>query len=143
LAFFGVELKSKRRRKTIENPRHIGEHIRKRRFELKLLQSELAQMLGVCEDTITGWENGRSVPQIQFYPRLIQFLGYNPWAAETETLGGRIKLYRMEHGLSHKNLGKKLGVDASTVAAWEENEHVPNQSKRKIVEVLLHQKELL
>ena len=95
-------------------------------MQLKLFQSDVAKIFDVCEDSITGWENGRSVPQIQYYPKLIEFLGYNPFPVETETLGGRIKKYRIEHGLSHKKLGEKIGVDASTIGAWEENEHVPN-----------------
>ena len=100
-------------------------------MQLRLLQADVAKIFDVCEDSITGWENGRSVPQIQYYPKLIEFLGYNPFPVETETLGGRIKKYRIEQGLSHKKLGEKIGVDASTVGAWEENEHMPNNAKRK------------
>ena len=43
--------------------RTIGDHIRKKRFDLKLLQKDAAKIIGVSEDTITGWENGRSQPQ--------------------------------------------------------------------------------
>src|SRR5580700_654085 len=105
--------------KAIENPRVIGEHLKKRRLQLRLLQADVAKIFDVCEDSITGWENERSVPQIQYYPKLIEFLGYNPFPIDTETLGGRIKKYRIEQGLSHKKLGEKIGVDASTVSAWE------------------------
>ena len=103
-------------------------------MQLKLFQSDVAKIFDVCEDSITGWETGRSVPQIQYYPKLIEFLGYNPFPVETETLGGRIKKYRIEQGLSHAKLGAKIGVDASTIGAWEQNEHVPNREKIKILE---------
>ena len=128
--------------KRIENPQLIGEHIKNRRMQLKLFQSDVAKIFDVCEDSITGWETGRSVPQIQYYPKLIEFLGYNPFPFETETLGGKIKKYRIEHGLSHKKFGEKIGVDASTVGSWEENEHAPNRGKKKILEELFNQKEL-
>ena len=117
----------------IYNPKSIGEHLKKRRLQLQLLQADVAKIFDVCEDSVTGWENERSVPQIQYYPKLIDFLGYNPFPVDTETLGGRIKKYRFEQGLSHKKLGEKIGVDASTIGAWEENEHVPNRKKMKIL----------
>jgi len=41
----------------------IGEKIRNRRIELKLLQKDVAKIIGVSEDTITFWENNRATPQ--------------------------------------------------------------------------------
>ena len=120
--------------KELDNPVVIGEHLKKRRLQLRLSQADVAKIFEVCEDSITGWENGRSIPQIQYYPKLIEFLGYNPFPIKTDTLGGRIKKYRIENGLSHKKLGEKIGVDASTISAWEENEHIPNAKKMKILE---------
>lgn len=111
--------------KELHNPKTIGEHLRKRRLQLRLLQGDVANIFHVCEDSITGWENGRSVPQIQYYPKLIEFLGYNPFPVDTDTVGGRIKKYRIEHGLSHRRLGKMIGVDASTIGAWEDNKNSP------------------
>jgi DNA-binding XRE family transcriptional regulator len=104
----------------------IGLQIKKRRIELKLLQKDVAKILKVSTDCITYWENRRSIPQIQYAPRIIQFLGYNPYPFEIETLGGRIKYYRLLHGLSHKKLGEILYVDASTIGAWETNNFTPS-----------------
>ena len=127
--------------KSIDNPQVIGEHIRKRRLELGLFQADLVKIFNVCEDSITGWETGRSIPQIQYYPKITKFLGYNPFACETQTLGGRIQKFRFERGLSHKKLGKIMGVDASTISGWESNEHVPNALKRTLLEKIINQKE--
>ncbi len=125
--------------KGLDNPLVISDHLKKRRLQLRLLQADVAKIFDVCEDSITGWENGRSVPQIQYYPKLIEFLGYNPFPVETETLGGRIKKYRIEQGLSHKKFGEKIGVDASTIGAWEENEHTPTAKKMKILkQIFIH-----
>jgi DNA-binding transcriptional regulator YiaG len=59
-------------------PKTIGEHIRKRRMDLKMTQKELSKQFGVSEDTITYWEVGRSKPQKKFYSRIISFLKYTP-----------------------------------------------------------------
>ena len=107
-----------------------------------MLQADVAKIFDVCEDSITGWENGRSVPQIQYYPKLIEFLGYNPFPVDTETLGGRIKKYRIEQGLSQEEFAKKIGVNESTVFSWEKGEHKPLPSKRKLLTELLTTKEL-
>lgn len=56
----------------------------------------------VSEDTITYWETGRRRPLIYHYPKIIEFLGYNPFPFETETIGRRIKKYRIENGLSQE-----------------------------------------
>jgi DNA-binding XRE family transcriptional regulator len=43
-------------------PRYVGEHLKKRRREAKLLQREAAERLGVSLDTYQGWETGRVEP---------------------------------------------------------------------------------
>ncbi|MGV3598244.1 MAG: helix-turn-helix domain-containing protein [Bacteroidota bacterium] len=116
-----------------ENPKIVGEHIRKVRMDRKLLQKEVAKLIGVSEDCITYWENGRSEPQIQFMPKIIEFLGYMPVEVDTSTFEGKLKMYRMRHGLSHKKLGKLLGVDASTVGAWENNFSRPQERTQKLL----------
>jgi DNA-binding XRE family transcriptional regulator len=102
-----------------------------------MLQSDLAKILDVCEDSITGWEVGRYGPQIQFYPRIIQFLGYNPFSIDASTLGGRIKKYRFENGLSQEKLATQLGIDESTICHWEKNEHKPVREKLKLLESVI------
>lgn len=100
----------------------IGTHILKRRLELGMLQRELAKAIGVCEDTITGWENGRSVPQIRNMPAIATFLGYVPLEASYGSFENRIRRYRLLKGLSCRALGAILGVDGTTVSSWENGE---------------------
>ena len=111
-------------------------------MQLRLFQSDVAKIFDVREDSITGWETGRSIPQIQYYPKLIEFLGYTPFPVETETLGGRIKNYRILNGLSQEELAKKMGVNESTILSWEKGDHVPFPKKKKLLDELLNQKEL-
>ncbi|QHS56423.1 helix-turn-helix transcriptional regulator [Mucilaginibacter sp. 14171R-50] len=56
------------------NPQTLGEHIRKARIERGLLQREVAEVFGVCEDTIVGWENGRSFPQRKYQNKILHFI---------------------------------------------------------------------
>jgi len=121
----------------MESPQTLGEHIRKKRLATGLLQKDVAKEIGVSEDCITFWENGRSIPQVRYYPAIIQFLGYMPFEIAGDTLGGRIRWYRLKQGLSHKRLGKLLSVDASTIRSWEENVTVPNSKNFKKLKELI------
>lgn len=89
-------------------------------------------------DSITNWENGRSVPQIKYNPKIAKFLGYNPVQIAGNTFGYRLKRYRIERGLSCKVLGKLLRVDASTIRSWETEKFKPSKKLRdSIAEILL------
>ena len=105
----------------------IGEKLKNRRIELGLLQIDVAKIVGVCEDSITGWENNRNEPQVTHYPKIIQFLGYVPFDVDRSTLGGQIKLYRYLNGLSQKKLALKLEINQSTILDYEKNTHGPSQ----------------
>ncbi|VTP87267.1 transcriptional repressor DicA [Sphingobacterium daejeonense] len=103
-----------------ETPSFLGEHIRKKRIEKGLFQSDLARLFKVTPDCITYWENNRSKPQVQHYPNIIEFLGYFPFELEISTFEGKIKAYRYVNGLSQKSFAKNMGVDPATVNRWEE-----------------------
>jgi DNA-binding XRE family transcriptional regulator len=46
----------------------LGDHLRKRRLELGLLQREVAERLGVDETTVYNWERNRTNPSRQLVP---------------------------------------------------------------------------
>jgi len=117
----------------IQDPRElktIGDHLRKKRLELKLLQKEVAQMLGVDEVTVYNWEKNRASPRLQHTPKVVEFLGYLPFE-EPETLGERIVYYRRLGGVTQKELAKKIGVDPATLARWERGEREPQGAYRE------------
>lgn len=119
------------------DPQTIGQQLLKRRLDLRLLQKDEAKQLGVTTDCIHLWEKGNSTPQIQHAPKIIEFLGFNPYSVKSKSLGGQIKNYRLSHGLSHKKLGKILGVDASTVGSWENGKFLLGQPTLNQLEELL------
>jgi DNA-binding XRE family transcriptional regulator len=96
----------------------LGDHIRKKRLDLGLLQRDVVAELGVDADSICHWGIGRSHPKPYLMPRVIEFLGYAPWAAQA-TLGEWLVMVRRANGLSRKPLAKQLSVDESTVFRWE------------------------
>jgi DNA-binding transcriptional regulator YiaG len=68
-------------------PTHIGKHIKKRRFDLKLKATECQKLLGVDKSTLTNWENGKHRPSRQAHAGIVRFLGYDP--AATKWVMGR------------------------------------------------------
>ena len=44
------------------SPKTVGEHIRKKRMDCRLMQSDVANIIGVSEESIWSWENGRTKP---------------------------------------------------------------------------------
>ena len=94
----------------IINPTTIGEKLKNKRIELNLLQIDVASIIGVCEDSITLWENNRNAPSVIYYPKIIEFPGYVPFDVNSSTLVGQIKLYRYLNGLSQENLALTLNI---------------------------------
>jgi len=119
IKFCGLEICASLPSQVIENPQTIGQHLRNRRIALGLKQIEVSKILGVTEDSITYWENEGSKPQIQFYPKIVGFLGYNPYQVEEITVGGKIRNYRVKNGLNFRRLSELTGFDPQTLALWE------------------------
>jgi transcriptional regulator with XRE-family HTH domain len=62
-----------------KEPTTLGEHLRKKRFSAGLRQSEAALKLGVSSRTLSLWETDRVFPAWAFQPRLMAYLGYDPF----------------------------------------------------------------
>ncbi len=88
----------------------IGDHLRKRRLDLGLLQREVAERLGVTESTVTNWELKRTNPALRFLPRIIAQLGFDPRPTGA-TLAEQLVACRTARGLSREAAARLLGVD--------------------------------
>jgi DNA-binding XRE family transcriptional regulator len=62
-----------------KEPTTLGGHLKKKRFGAGIRQSEAAQILGVSNRTLSLWETDRVYPAWAFQPRLITYLGYDPF----------------------------------------------------------------
>jgi len=98
----------------------LGDHLRKKRLDLKLLQKDVAQRFGVDETTIHNWETGHTTPSLPIIPKLIAFWGYIPFEMPAKrNLGQRVKAHRRVLGLRRKDLAEQIKIDPSTLARWE------------------------
>jgi transcriptional regulator with XRE-family HTH domain len=99
----------------------VGDHIRKRRLDLKLTQKEVGTVLGVDESTVWNWESSKAEPLTKHLPAIICFLGYSPFNGTGQSLGERLRDYRRKTGLTQKKLAREIGIDPSTLSRLEEN----------------------
>lgn len=112
------------RRRLPEVLNTIGDHLRRRRLTLKLLQRQVAEQLGVGVASIYNWESNRTEPEFQYKPAIIRFLGYNP-TPPSHRWADRLVQARTALGLSQKESAQELGVDPCTLARWERGEREP------------------
>ena len=96
-------------------------------------------MLGVSNRTLSLWETDRVYPAWAFQPRLITYLGYDPFNDPTlgrpggnETsyvaflsidtpimLGQKMKQNRLKLRKTRKQMAAELGVSVKTLWGWE------------------------
>ena len=100
----------------------LGDHLKKRRMDLKLSQGEVARRIGAVESSVLNWEKNRAKPSLPFLPRIIELLGYVPYDSTEKTLGEKIVDHRKSFGLSQEKLALSLGIDPSTLGRWERGE---------------------
>ena len=79
LPFYKVTLRAKKRLSAAypKELKTIGDHMRKRRLDLNLMQKDVAEGLGVSECSIWNWENNRNMPQLRYINKIKDFLN-NP-----------------------------------------------------------------
>jgi site-specific DNA recombinase len=106
-------------------PKTIGDHIRRTRLSMKLLQKDVAERLGVKKTTIYTWEGNYAAPEAKYMPAIMNFLGYNPLPAATNW-AERLVRHRITLGLTQQESARRIGVDQSTLARWERGEREPS-----------------
>jgi transcriptional regulator with XRE-family HTH domain len=123
-----------KRPKSVKFPKSlatIGDHIRTKRLELKLLQKGVARQVGVDETTVYNWERGYTGPPLRYMPKILEFLGYDPAPSEPATLGEKLLKYRRERGMTQKELARRIGIDPTTLSRLERNKD--NRMFRSVV----------
>ena len=136
-----------------KEPTTLGQHLKKKRFTAGLRQKQTAVKLGVSARTLSLWECDRIVPAWSFQPRLIAYLGYDPFTGLTPgkpkgnetscvafltqdapvTTGQKIKQRRLKLRKTRKQLASKLGVSIKTLWGWETNRWQPSPKCRQLV----------
>ena len=123
--------------------RTLGDHIRKKRIELGLLQRQVADRLGADPQSVNAWELNYHQPSLRLLPAITEFLGYDPnVVADQAPLGRRIAARRRAMGLSQRELAGRLGIDEGTVGRWERGDlqRVSRRVRRLLMRWLSRQK---
>uniref|UniRef100_UPI0025E41CE7 helix-turn-helix domain-containing protein n=1 Tax=Phenylobacterium sp. TaxID=1871053 RepID=UPI0025E41CE7 len=102
----------------------MGAHLRRKRRELGLQQSEAAQLLGVAPKTLMWWERDERPPVVSAYPAIIGYLGYEPWPL-SDTLAQALLAERRRRGIEIRKAAALVGVDQGTWRRWERGEWRP------------------
>jgi transcriptional regulator with XRE-family HTH domain len=102
----------------------IGDHLRKKRLDLGLLQREVALLLRSTECSVYLWETNRTSPTLPFLPKIVEFLGYFPFDPGW-TPGERLIWIRRYLGLSQEAMARRLKADPGTLAKWETGKKEP------------------
>ena len=133
LPYCEISLKTANPKPYPTDPKTVGGHLKKRRYELGLRQKDVAALLKVNEFTVCGWENDKKAPAVRYLPRIIEFLGYYPFLAP-RTLAERLLACRRHLGLSRKRMAQRFSVDEGTLTHWEKDRRVPRGEQLKLVE---------
>jgi DNA-binding XRE family transcriptional regulator len=64
-------------------PQTVGGHLRRRRLQLKLHQSQAARKLNISTVTMSRWECDKVFPTEPFHRQIEEYLGYNPFNSAT------------------------------------------------------------
>ena len=94
---------------------------------MKLTKRQLSLRFHVDDTTIYLWERNKVQPSLSQIPKIIEFLGRDPFEKIADSLAEKIKDFRRIHGLSRKKLAEQLGINLSTLAGWERGEHRPTK----------------
>lgn len=104
---------------------NILKQLRKSR---KLNQATLAEALGMSQATITSWENGKRIPDIEMLVKLADYFGVT-----TDYLLGRTP---MEIEVIHDDPPPLPPEQIEMVFAPEENAPTADELERRIIEIM-------
>lgn len=98
-------------------PKSIGEHLKEERLRRGLLQRQVAELVGVTEDTVLNWERGHNQPRPKDGPGIVRFLGFLP--LPTLTVAERLYAIRFANGWTQAQAAHVAGVSEDLWQAGE------------------------
>lgn len=119
-----------------EAPTTLGEHLRKRRLDLRQTQEQAAKWFAVSVTTYNYWEADRVSLDISKSPKITGYLGYDPHPAP-KCFSESVRALRRHLGLDRQQFAKQLGVNAKSVLNWENARTVPLQKLREQLAALM------
>ena len=135
----------------------LGRHLRRRRLQLKIFQSEAARRMKVSNRTLSLWECDRLYPTWFYWPRIIAYLGFDPFTDSTlgrpkgnetssvaflssetpATIGQQIMKRLIEMRKTRSQFAAEIGISTKTLWNWERDRRKPCKSKLRRLNQLL------
>lgn len=116
----------------------VSNHIRTIRLRRGLERSQVADIFGVTECTVSNWENHRNSLRVPQCGRIIEYLRYNPIFSQ-QTFPEELISFRRLRGLRVKDATALAGVDPCSWTSWENGEHQITKPCREKIDRLLRQ----
>jgi len=105
---------------TIPNElRTIGDHIKARRIQLHLFQTDVAKEIRVHFASLQNWERNIGTPLPSQFPAIIRFLGYVPFKHDG-SLGGQVRWLRLCAGWTQDEWAARARISPGSIGRWEE-----------------------
>jgi transcriptional regulator with XRE-family HTH domain len=101
------------------NPTSIGQFLRRRRLDKEMLLREVAELIGVHTSVVAEWESGRKNPKAHYYPKLINFLQFIPFASRSKAHNHLFNFYRLVLGYSRREVASLVGVSYYMIYRFE------------------------
>jgi transcriptional regulator with XRE-family HTH domain len=106
----------------------LGDHLRAVRLDRGLSQPDVAKILKVNPDTVTGWELNRHHPPARLAKKIINFIGYMPFTQEGVSLGRKLYYARLISGKTQRQVAAKIGCDESNLRRIELDSRNPRKT---------------
>ena len=132
-----LTLKALRAKDYSKNPQTLGEHLKKRRRKLGLLQREAAERMGVSAETVANWESGKTTPIAAQFRPVMAFLGYDS-APEPQTLAERLAAKQRALGASLAQIARHLGWDPGSLKRYLDGTWRLSPDRREALEAFLN-----
>lgn len=124
----------------------LGAHLEAARVQAGLRRLDLADRLGVSEESIRLWERGAVQPSEEHLVRLIPMLSIeaSAWSApsgdqddEAPPLARRLREERAKRGLTQAAMAAAIGAPQATYAGWETGRTTPSAPYVAVIADLL------
>jgi transcriptional regulator with XRE-family HTH domain len=119
LAVDRLQLKASKNLPVVMKGTGLAAHLRHRREALGLTRKEAAKLIGVRGAAVGLWETGKHHPESEYWPGILQFIGYDPICPAPQTVPEKIAYLCRHKGISRRLLADLLGVDKATILKWE------------------------
>ena len=95
---------------------------------MKMSQEAVSLFMGINHKLLANWELRGAFPQFKYFPKIIEFLGYNPVKIDNpNSISGKVTLCCIYAGLTRIQLSHRLSIEIQELNDWEAGIKEPAQ----------------